>query len=226
MTASIPPCAIMSCGTPVQLCPWDPCKCHELSHSATLCHPSLGVGCPEKGSYSQWYLSETGLTRSQKRAFYLINKAFSRWIPASFWWQQPRALPSSASASAFPGRQGWESNLWATGNFTGKMQTANFKLCLEIFSVFPAAARNQERGKKNPNKNSLCLFSATHFSAPVKQNVSCKPGENHKVRREELLLCSAPSSSFWALHAPFFCPLSPPTLPSSVLPQVPSSSPV
>lgn len=92
------------------------------------------------------------------------------------------------------------------------MQTANFKLCLEIFSVFPAAARNQEWGgrgwkkKKNPNKNSVSLFSATHFSAPVKQNASCKPGGRHKVKREELLLCSAASFSFsfQGLHAPFF----------------------
>lgn len=34
----------------------------------------------------------------------------------------------------------------------GKMQTANSELCLEIFSVFPAAARNQE-GKKKQQKN-------------------------------------------------------------------------
>lgn len=140
--------------------------------------------------------------------FLKLIKPFSGWNGAPFCW-----LHLSFSAKLLlmrllsPAAKGWESNLRAAGNFTGKMQTANLRLCLEIFSVFPAAARNQVGGR-NPNRNSLSLFSATHFPTPSKANPSYKTGGSCRFA---LQLSPLPHSEAFV---PSFlaCPVSPSTL--------------
>lgn len=86
------------------------------------------------------------------------------------------------------------------------MQTANFSLYLEIFSLFLAAARNQERGEKPKQGFTQPLQCHSFFPTPVKQTASCKARGSHKVKRKKLLLCSAASSSssFRGLHTPLF----------------------
>lgn len=63
------------------------------------------------------------------------------------------------------------------------MQTANFRLCLEIFSVFPAAARNQEGGKTQTGIHSASSVPLI-FPPPVKQNSSYKTGGSREAWRK------------------------------------------
>lgn len=112
-----------------------------------------------------------------------MGKAFSRWNWAPSCWLQPSLLLRlPLMCLPPPAAKGWETNLWATGNSTGKTQRANFRLCLEIFAVFPAAARNQEVGGKKPKQE---------FTQPLQCRSLFHPQESsiQAVKLEEATRC-------------------------------------
>lgn len=239
---------MLCCGTPhCRVSLGSLCKCQEVFLPATsplLCHPpwQTAPGLGWKGLFflKSGIFQATGFTRNQKKAFFfaffllfLIDKAFSRWIPAPFWRLQPRAPPSSANASAFPGSAGMRVQFVSHRKFHRQNANSQFQALFRNIFCVSCCCKEPRRGgekKKNPNKISLSLFSATHFSAPVKQNVSCKPGGRHKVKREGLLLCSAVSLLLFLFprsSCPFLLPVlyHLPHYPSPVLPQLNFSGP-
>jgi len=125
----------------------------------------------------------------------------------------------AANVSAFPGSKGMRAQFVSHRKFHRQNANSQFQALFRNIFCVSCCCKKPSRGK-NPNRNSLSLFNATHFSTPSKVKSKLQNWRQPRGTGEKLIVFALQPSPLphSKVFMPLFlaCPASPSALPQSL----------